>query len=364
HKADDVVATLTEQVLRQGLRVVIGSPDKDFKQLISEDVQIVMPMPEFGQWSFYTLKHYIAQYNCDPSSDLSFRCIVGNEVDGVPGIQHVVPGFGRKTALKLVKKHGSLENLLSAAAVRTVGKQYVQDALSKHGDYLQKNYQIHGGTLRASDDFSTIRYLIKLSTSASSALSTNKGKKQSAHSPMEENLFVSSYTYEDITIKDVMLDSNYRGGGISVINSLRTTIDNCCIVHFTTNGVLVQSGHETYIRNLFLGQHITAGRDHNVRNFSGTGINLMGNDNAVTDVIIFSVQIGVMVSGQANVLTRVHCYNKATGWGGTGIYLRLPGLTQTHIINCYMDYTGIVVEDPVQLHISSSFFLGDAFIIL
>ncbi|KAF6139447.1 hypothetical protein GIB67_026289 [Kingdonia uniflora] len=142
HEADDVVATLAEQVLRQGLRVVIGSPDKDFKQLISEDVQIVMPMPEFGRWSFYTLKHYIAQYNCDPSSDLSFRCIVGDEVDGVPGIQHVVPGFGRKTALKLVKKHGSLENLLSAAAVRTVGKQYVQDALSKHGDYLRKNYQV------------------------------------------------------------------------------------------------------------------------------------------------------------------------------------------------------------------------------
>ncbi|KAF6146291.1 hypothetical protein GIB67_008175 [Kingdonia uniflora] len=200
--------------------------------------------------------------------------------------------------------------------------------------------QIHGGTLRASDDFPTNRYLIELSTSASSALSTNKEKIKSADSLMEENMFVSSYTYEDIIIKDLMLDSNYRGGGISVINSLRITIDNCYIVHFITNGVLVKSGHETYIPNLFLGQHITAGRNHNVRNFSGTGINLMGNDNAITDVIIFSAQIGVMVSGQANVLTRVHCYNKATGWDGTGNYLRLPGLTQTCIINCYMDYTG------------------------
>ncbi|KAF6139135.1 hypothetical protein GIB67_009978 [Kingdonia uniflora] len=87
-------ATLIEHVLRQGLRVVISSPDNDFKQLISEDVQIVMPMPEFRWWPFYTLKHYIAQYNCDPSFDFSFRCIVGDEVDGVPGIQHVVPGFG------------------------------------------------------------------------------------------------------------------------------------------------------------------------------------------------------------------------------------------------------------------------------
>ncbi|KAL6962032.1 hypothetical protein U1Q18_036987, partial [Sarracenia purpurea var. burkii] len=142
HEADDVVATLVDEVLQRGYRVVIASPDKDFKQLISEDVQIVMPMLEFDRWSFYTLKHYIAQYNCDPSSDLSLRCIMGDEVDGVPGIQHVVPGFGRKTALKLLKKHGSLENLLEAASVRTVGRQYAQDALTKYADYLRRNYQV------------------------------------------------------------------------------------------------------------------------------------------------------------------------------------------------------------------------------
>lgn len=71
HEADDVVATLTEQVLNKGFRVVIASPDKDFKQLISDDVQIVMPLPELRRWSFYTLRHYRDQYNCDPQSDLS-----------------------------------------------------------------------------------------------------------------------------------------------------------------------------------------------------------------------------------------------------------------------------------------------------
>lgn len=70
-EADDVVATLVEQVLEKGYRVVIASPDKDFKQLICEDVQLVMPLPELKRWSFYTLEHYIAQYKCDPLSDLS-----------------------------------------------------------------------------------------------------------------------------------------------------------------------------------------------------------------------------------------------------------------------------------------------------
>lgn len=71
-----------------------------------------------------------------------------------------------------------------------------------------------------------------------------------------------------------------------------------------------------------------------------------------------------MVSGQANIITGVHCYNKATGFGGTGIYINLPGNTQTRIVNSYMDYTDIVAEDPVQLHISSTLFLGDAYILL
>ncbi|CAN1808168.1 5'-3' exonuclease [Linum perenne] len=118
-EADDVVATLAQQALTKGYKVVIASPDKDFKQLISDDVQIVQPIIKLKRW-----------------------CIVGDEVDGVLGLQSVVPSFGRKTALKLLKKRGSLENLLNATAVRTVGKPYVQDALIQHADYLRKNYQV------------------------------------------------------------------------------------------------------------------------------------------------------------------------------------------------------------------------------
>lgn len=161
-----------------------------------------------------------------------------------------------------------------------------------------------------------------------------------------------------------MLDGNYRSGGIAVVNSLRTSLDNLYIVHFSSDGIFVKGGHETYVRNSYLGQHITAGGDPQERNFSGTGINLSGNDNVVTDVAIFSAATGILVQGQANTLTNVHCYNKATGWGGVGIYIKLPSLTQTRITNCYMDYTGIVAEDPVQLLISSTFFLGDANIVL
>lgn len=57
----------------------------------------------------------------------SAGCMVGDESDCVPSLKQVAPGFGRKTAVKLLKKLGSLEILLNAAAVRTVGKPYAQD---------------------------------------------------------------------------------------------------------------------------------------------------------------------------------------------------------------------------------------------
>lgn len=69
-------------------------------------------------------------------------CFIGDAVDGVPGIQKHVPSFGPKTAKKLLKKHGNLENLLNAAAIKIVGRDYAQDALTKYADYLRRNYQV------------------------------------------------------------------------------------------------------------------------------------------------------------------------------------------------------------------------------
>lgn len=200
--------------------------------------------------------------------------------------------------------------------------------------------QIHGGSLRASDSFPSDRHLIELRSPSPSVM------------------------YEYITLKDLMLNCNFRGGGIAIINSIRTTVDNCYISHFKSEGIVIERGHESYIRNCFIGQHINVGGDQGEKHFSGIGVKVMGNDNALRDLVIYSAEIGVMVLGQANVITGVHCYNKARGLGGIGIYVGAPGFTQTRIVNCYLDYTGVVVEDPVQVHITGCFFLGNALVVL
>ena len=226
---------------------------------------------------------------------------------------------------------------LGGAEVHLDGGTYIINRPLRLPEVNGGNFMIHGGSLKASDSFPTDRHLIELWSPSDSPIS-----------------------YEYITLKDLLLDSNFRGGGISIVNSVRITVENCYISRFTTDGILIRGGHEAYVSNCFIGQHITVGGDLREKDFSGVGINVAGNDNAITDVVIFSAAIGVLVEGQANVLTGVHCYNKATGLGGIGIYLKSPGFTQNRILNCYLDFTGIVMDDPVQVQISNSFFLGNA----
>ncbi|XP_006850397.3 polygalacturonase QRT3, partial [Amborella trichopoda] len=115
------------------------------------------------------------------------------------------------------------------------------------------NLMIHSGSLRSTDDFPSDRHLIELWPESVPKLDTRNGDAAKAYGAPSGATFL----YENIRLKDLLLDANFRGGGIALINSLRTTIDNCYITHFSTDAILVQGGHESYIHNSFLGQHIT-----------------------------------------------------------------------------------------------------------
>ncbi|KAF8102938.1 hypothetical protein N665_0190s0055 [Sinapis alba] len=219
------------------------------------------------------------------------------------------------------------------------------------------NLLVKGGTFRASEVFPGDRHLVELVASNSGKqMKTSPEDRFSDQKDQNSGIF-----FEDVTFKDVLFDSSFRGGGLAVVNSARIRITDCYFLHFTTHGIKVQGGHETYISNTFLGQHSTVGGDKQEREFSGTGIDISSTDNAITDVVIFSAGVGILLNGQANMVTGVHCYNKATWFGGIGILVKSH---LTRIDNCYLDYTGIVIEDPVHVHVTNALFLGDANIVL
>ncbi|GAU33897.1 hypothetical protein TSUD_66840 [Trifolium subterraneum] len=205
--------------------------------------------------------------------------------------------------------------------------------------------RVKGGTLRASDTFPGDRHLIELWSSNSKKLDTTESKQGGSLNDIKAQS--NGIYYEDMTFRDILFDSSYRGGGIFIIDSARIRINNCFFLHFTTEGILVQQGHETFISSCFLGQHSTVGGDKGEKDYSGVAIDLASNDNAVTDVAIFSAAVGILLRGQANILSGVHCYNKAAWFGGIGILVKLA-----------------VMEDPVQVHVTNGLFLGDANILI
>ncbi|XVE48449.1 hypothetical protein DITRI_Ditri01bG0003200 [Diplodiscus trichospermus] len=223
------------------------------------------------------------------------------------------------------------------------------------------NVVVKGGSLRASDTFPGDRHLVEL-WSPNSQVRKEKASVPTAGFSDAKDQNVGIY-YEDITFRDILFDSSYRGGGIFIIDSARIRINNCFFLHFLTEGILVEKGHETFISSCFLGQHSTVGGDKGERSFTGNAIQLSSNDNAITDVAIFSAAIGVLLLGQANIVTGVHCYNKATGFGGVGILVK-SAASLTRIDSCYLDFTAIVMEDPVQVHVTNGFFLGDTNVVL
>lgn len=211
------------------------------------------------------------------------------------------------------------------------------------------------GSLRASKTFSGDRHLIELWATDSSKVSKHdfiSDRKDSTNEIMK---------YEDVTFRDILFDSSYRGGGLLVVDSARIRVTNCFFLHFTTQGILVLRGHETFVSNCFLGQHSTIGGDKGERDFSGTAIDLASTDNAITDAAIFSAATGIILRGRANIVTGVHCYNKATAFGGIGILVRSA---QNRIFGPYLDFNSIVIEDPDQVIVSNGFFLGDGNIVL
>ncbi|WCJ41150.1 Pectin lyase-like superfamily protein [Euphorbia peplus] len=224
------------------------------------------------------------------------------------------------------------------------------------------NLLVKGGALRASNTFPGNRHLVELWSPNSQPLN-----EETDHPLINDNKQqinnVGNVYYEDITFQDILFDSSLRGGGIFIIESARIRIHNCFFLHFTTQGIIVEKGHETFISSSFLGQHSTIGGDKDEKYYSGTGIDIRGNDNGITDVVIFSAAIGIQISGQANLVTGAHCYNKATAFGGIGILIQM-GASLNRINNCYLDFTSITLEDPLQVHVTNGLFFGDANVVL
>jgi DNA polymerase-1 len=105
YEADDIIATLAEQAKEEDIETIIFTLDKDLMQLVSDKVKI-LNMHQTGE-ELYDENKVNEKFGIPPKKINDFLALMGDSSDNIPGIK----GIGRKTAVMLLNKFESLENI-------------------------------------------------------------------------------------------------------------------------------------------------------------------------------------------------------------------------------------------------------------
>ena len=108
YEADDIIGTIAQKAKAQNFETYMVTPDKDFAQLVGEDIYMYRPVFG-GGYETWGVKEVLDKFEISKTSQvIDFLAMKGDSVDNIPGL----PGVGDKTAKKFLKEYGSLENLL------------------------------------------------------------------------------------------------------------------------------------------------------------------------------------------------------------------------------------------------------------
>ena len=112
YEADDIIGTLAKKAEKQGFQVYCMTPDKDFGQLVSDNIFIYKPARMGNDMEILGVKEILEKWEIEHVEQvIDILGLWGDSVDNIPGI----PGVGEKTAKLLIKQYGSVENVIANA---------------------------------------------------------------------------------------------------------------------------------------------------------------------------------------------------------------------------------------------------------
>ena len=110
YEADDVIGTLAHRGAKDGLEVVMVTPDKDYAQLVQPNVSMLRPQSGAKGYERLGVEEVKTKFEVEnPLQVIDLLGLMGDSADNIPGC----PGVGAKTAVKLLADFGSIEGLLS-----------------------------------------------------------------------------------------------------------------------------------------------------------------------------------------------------------------------------------------------------------
>jgi DNA polymerase-1 len=110
YEADDLIGTIAKQAEKQNYKVFMVTPDKDFAQLVSENIFMYKPARMGNGIEIWGIPEVLEKFEIErPEQVIDFLGMMGDAADNIPGL----PGVGEVTAKKFLKEFGSMENLLA-----------------------------------------------------------------------------------------------------------------------------------------------------------------------------------------------------------------------------------------------------------
>ena len=110
YEADDIIGTLAKQAEKEGFKTYMVTPDKDFAQLVSENIFMYRPARMGNGIEIWGIPEVQEKFEIErPEQVIDYLGMMGDAVDNIPGL----PGVGDKTAKKFLKEYGSMEGLLA-----------------------------------------------------------------------------------------------------------------------------------------------------------------------------------------------------------------------------------------------------------
>ena len=110
YEADDLIGTIAKQAEKQNYQVFMVTPDKDYAQLVSENIFMYKPARMGNGIEIWGVPEVLEKFEIErPEQVIDFLGMMGDTADNIPGL----PGVGEVTAKKLLKEFGSMENLLA-----------------------------------------------------------------------------------------------------------------------------------------------------------------------------------------------------------------------------------------------------------
>ena len=111
-EAYEVIGTQAKQAEKAGYEVFMVTPDKDYGQLVSENIKIYKPPYQGSVFEILGPEEVCKKWDIENVNQvIDILGLMGDAVDNIPGI----PGVGEKTAAKLLKEFGNVENILANA---------------------------------------------------------------------------------------------------------------------------------------------------------------------------------------------------------------------------------------------------------